>query len=331
MTALISLLTAALVAASFGPLTDRGHRQRREVAITFDDLPGVALLPSQRCNAKAIQQLNARLLRTITANRIPAIGFVVESNLCAGQRPGLPHLLDMWLAAGLELGNHSFSHFDLNSTPLSLYEADALRGAGVVKERLRQRGRALKYFRHPFLHAGKDLKTKMEFERFLSNQGYSIAPVTIDNQEWIFAEVYAVAKERRDTATTRRVAIEYVVYMEKIFEFFEKRSVEVTGREIRQVLLLHANALNADHLDDIVRMMRRRGYAFISLDSALTDPAYRLPDKYAGPVGLSWLHRWALTKGMPMREEPREPEFIANAFRGSFRSDRGQRYPPNRR
>jgi hypothetical protein len=141
--------------------------------------------------------------------------------------------------------------------------------------------------------------------------GYRLAPVTIDNQEWVFAEVYAMAKERGDKATAERVAAAYVTYMEQVFDFFERRSVEIVGYEIKQVLLLHANPLNADHFDELVRMMKRRGYAFITVDRALEDPAYHMPDTYAGPRGLSWLHRWASTKGMKMREEPREPEFIA--------------------
>lgn len=58
--------------------------------------------------------------------------------------------------------------------------------------------------------------------------------------------------------------------------------------------------------------------ALIVVDSALSDPAYSLADSYAGPIGLSWIHRWALTEGLPMRGEPREPEFVANAFRRYF-------------
>ena len=103
--------------------------------------------------------------------------------------------------------------------------------------------------------------------------------------------------------------------MDTVFDFFERRSVEVVGYEIKQVLLLHANPLNADYFDELVAMMKRRGYAFITMDQALKDPAYQLPDTYAGPKGLSWLHRWASTKGMKMTEEPREPEFIAELFR----------------
>ena len=308
-------LGANLPGPSYGQSQSNSQTLRREVAVTFDDLPGVAMLRSQRCDPKAFAEMNRKLLQGVGAHRIPAVGLVVEGNLCEGKRDALPELLRLWLGAGHELGHHSFSHFDLNTTPLTLYKEDVIRGETVTGGLLKQRGKRLKYFRHPFLHAGKDLETKRAFEEFLSERGYTVAPVTIDNQEWVFAEVYAMARERGDRATAERVAAAYITYMEEVFDFFEKLSVEVVGREIRQVLLLHANPLNADYFDELVRMMKRRGYAFISLDRALEDPAYRLTDTYAGPKGLSWLHRWALSKGMKTREEPREPEFIAKLFR----------------
>ena len=290
---------------------------RREVAVTFDDLPGVAMLQGQRCNRKAYEEINAKLLRTITSHKIPALGLVVGGRLCGRETDVLP-ILEMWLNAGLELGNHSFSHFDLNTTPLDRYQADVIRGETLVKRLLQQRGKRLKYFRHPFLHAGKDAKTKTAFEKFLANRGYTVAPVTIDNQEWVFAEVYARAKSMGDVATARRVGDAYIRYMDDIFDFFEKRSVEVVGYEIRQTLLLHVSPLNADYFDRLTGMMKRRGYTFVSMDHALSDRAYRSLDTYTGPRGLSWLHRWALSKGMKMREEPPEPEFIAELYRSYF-------------
>lgn len=288
---------------------------KREVAVTFDDLPGVAMQRSGQCNAKAFADLNRRLLQSIARNRMPALGLVVEGRLCPRLRDSLPGILEMWLDAGHELGNHSFSHFDINTTSLATYQNDVIRGQRVTDRVLRQRGKRLKYFRHPFLHAGKDRNTRESLGKFLSERGYTIAPVTIDNQEWIFAEVYAMAKERRDTTTARRVGDAYIRYMEEIFAFFEKYSVRVTGYEIKQVLLLHVNPLNADYLDPLTRMMRRRGYVFISMDQALQDPAYQLRDGYIGPTGLSWLHRWALGKGLTIIPEPSEPAFVAELFR----------------
>jgi hypothetical protein len=171
----------------------------------------------------------------------------------------------------------------------------------------------LRYFRHPQLQTGPDLEYKRGLEKFLAERGYTIAPVTIDNNDFIFAAVYARAKERGDSETMKRVGEAYIPYMEKMFEFFEKLSVDFLGYEVKQVLLLHSNALNADYFDELIKMMKRRGYTCISLEQALEDKAYRLPD-VPTPRGLSWLHRWMMAKNLPIREEPGEPEFVRNLF-----------------
>ena len=283
---------------------------QRQVALTFDDIPGVAMPRASRCNVKAIGDMNRKLVEGLKSNRVPAFGLVTPSGICEGQARALGEILDIWLDAGFDLGNHSFSHFDINNVPLARYEADVARGAAAIEPILEKRQKKLKYFRHPFLHAGKNPQTKRAFEKFLRDNSYTVAPVTIDNQEWVFAEAYANAVSRGDTILQKRIVTSYLSYMDGIFTFFEKLSVEVTGREIKQVLLLHANSLNADHFDELAAMMRRRGYTFITLDQALSDPAYALPDNYAGPTGFSWLHRWTITKGMKLREEPREPAFV---------------------
>lgn len=287
---------------------------RREVAITFDDLPGVEM-PSDKCDLLDFQQRNKKLISVLAKNHIPAIGFVVENRLCEEKRSGLPALLSLWLDAGLKLGNHSFSHFDLNTTPLDVYESDIIRGERTTKELLRTRGMQLEYFRHPYLHTGKDLGTKKALENFLTEHHYRIAPVTIDNQEWMFADVYANAVARRDIAMQRRVGEAYLSYMGDVFEFFEKLSRNVVGYEVKQILLLHDNALNSDYLDRLIGMMRARSYSFITLDEALTDPAYDLPDTYVGTEGVSWLHRWTISKGLKMKQEPREPPWIDTLYK----------------
>jgi len=76
---------------------------------------------------------------------------------------------------------------------------------------------------------------------------------------------------------------------------------------IRRVLLLHANRLNADHLERVLAALRLTGAAFIPLRVAVADAAYALPDPYVGPRGLSWLQRWVLARGVTPDSEPREP------------------------
>jgi len=102
--------------------------------------------------------------------------------------------------------------------------------------------------------------------------------------------------------------------METVVDFFEQRTLEVVGHEIPQILLMHANRLNADLGGDLLTMLKRRGYRFITLDQALKDPAYQLPENYAGTNGISWIHRWSMTKGMPDKSEPAEPKWLQQEF-----------------
>lgn len=107
-----------------------------------------------------------------------------------------------------------------------------------------------------------------------------------------------------------RIGDDYVRYMEEVFGFYERVSRELLGREPAQILLLHANALNAAYLDELAGMLAGRGYRFVTLDEALADPAYALPDRYVGPRGPSWLERWAFTRGVNPGAMPRPPAWI---------------------
>jgi peptidoglycan/xylan/chitin deacetylase (PgdA/CDA1 family) len=281
--------------------------QPREVAITIDDLPRGGDSSRDR-DLVSIRSMTLKLLEPLRG--LPCIGFVNAGRATQLGDSGLQSVLKLWLDHGATLGNHTWSHPDLNRVPLAEYEADLLRGEPAVARAL---GRRPVYFRHPFLHAGKDPATRQALEKFLAEHGYRIAPVTLDNSDWMFAAVYAPAL-KRDSALAWRVRREYLAYMESIFAFFEDRSKEVVGREFPQILLIHASQLNADTMPELLAMMRRRGYRFVSLDDALKDDAYRLPDGYFGPGGFSWIHRWSKTKGMAPRGEPDEPGWIAEAF-----------------
>lgn len=290
----------------------------RSVAVTFDDLPIAGVLPR---DIDASRELTRKLLGAIAAHHVPTIGFVNEDKLSAAngvvdtQRVDL---LKRWLEAGLELGNHSYSHADLHATALDAFESDVLKGERVTRELMQERGLRLRYFRHPYLHTGRDLEKKAQFERFLAEHGYRVAPVTIDNDEYVFAGAYDRSLARGDASLAARIAVAYVPYMESKVEFFERNSRDLFGREIPEILLVHANMLNAERFGDLASMFERRGYRFITLDRALEDEAYRSPDTFVGTGGITWIHRWALTRGMPKTfyaGEPEAPAFVADAAR----------------
>lgn len=281
----------------------------RMVAVTFDDLPGIA----QGDRSVAMHtRITDGLLRQVAEQHVPAIGFVNEEKLLTDGRVDERRvaLLRRWVEAGLELGNHAYSHPDFHTTPVDAYIADVARGDSVTRLVMQAAGRRPRFFRHPFLHAGRSLEDRRRFEGFLADRGYRVAPVTIDNYDYLFAAAYDRAP---DDATRRRLADEYVRYMEAVTAYYEQQSVALFGREIRQVLLLHANNLNADHFGRLAEMYRRRGYAFISMEQALEDPAYASEDTYTGPAGITWIHRWALTQGKRgafFAGEPTVPEWV---------------------
>lgn len=282
----------------------------RTIAITIDDLPVV----STRTDLANRQEITKKLLGHIKKAKMPAIGFVNENKLYAdGKRvEAQVDLLRMWVDAGLELGNHTYSHRSLNQVPLAEYQSDLLKGEAITRELLQRKKKTLRYFRHPYLQSGRSMEVKGQFDAFLKQHGYTIAPITYDNADYIFSRAYDIAFDRKDMALMKKVGDAYVPYMEAKLEYWERQSQKLLGREMSQTLLIHANFINSDYLDDLAAMFKKRGYKFVTLDEALKDEAYRLPDTYVGPAGISWLHRWARDKGKEfiVEDEPTVPDFV---------------------
>ncbi len=288
---------------------------RRTMAVTFDDLPVVRF----QHDVAAQESVTADLLRTVVRHGIPATGFVNEHKLDA--EDGTPDarrvgLLRRWLDAGLELGNHTWSHVDLHDTSLAKYESEILRGETVLRPLLAERGMAPRFFRHPYLHTGRDLATRDSVTAFLAAHGYRVAPVTVDNADYVFAAAYDRLREAGDSATAARVRAEYLGYMQAVIIFYEGQARAIVGRDIPQILLVHASRLNADAFDALATWLSTRGYDFIPLERALADGAYASPDRYTGSGGITWLHRWAITRGVSpsvFRGEPVVPDWIERA------------------
>jgi peptidoglycan/xylan/chitin deacetylase (PgdA/CDA1 family) len=279
----------------------------REVAITIDDLPrgGDRGGPT----FVEIRGMTERLLAPLRERKIPVTGFVHpgRTELSASD---LRRILDLWLDAGADLGNHTWSHADLNRVPVAEYEQDILKAGAFLLPVVQAHGKKLEFFRYPMLHVGPTAEVKRAIAEFLASRHYRNAPVTFDDSDYMFAAAYVRPELHA------RVVREYVPYLESVVAFFERRSVEVVGREFPQIMLLHANELNSRMMPDILGMFRRRGYRFVALDEALRDAAYRLPEQYVGPGGFSWIHRWSITQGMPNKGEPDEPEWVRKAFSG---------------
>ena len=286
----------------------------RMMVITIDDLP---VNTTQR-DLTVKRQVTLELVAALSEHDVPALGFVNESKLEQDGKVADVELalLRIWLENGLELGNHGYSHLDLHRVELEAYLEDIKLGARQTPSLAREAGLPYRYFRHPFLHTGMSAEDRDAVLTTLNSLGLQVAPVTVDNGEWIYARAYDVALDRGDLRLALRVRQSYLTYMEDMVAYYEAQSQALLGYELPQVMLLHANRLNAAMLPQLLEQWRERGYRFGSMSEALEDPAYKLPDEYFGRGGITWLHRWALTQkksGSFFAGEPDVPDFIKQA------------------
>lgn len=280
---------------------------QKAVAITVDDLPAEA---ANSMSAKEILEMTTKLLGTLRDQKVPAVGFVNEQKLYKiGEVDDRISALNLWLDDGFELGNHTFAHTSLNRATLQAWEEDVIRGETVTRFLMSQHKMKLRYLRHPYLDAGQDLQTRREAEAFLSSRGYQIAPVTMDAWDWMYATVYADARKRGDAALQQQLVNSYLEYTTSVFNYYEKVSKDLFGYEPRQILLLHSTWLEADHISDLLDLLRKRGYRFVSLAEALSDGAYGSPDEYIGE-GTNWIDHWAITRGKPAQFGPAFPQWV---------------------
>jgi peptidoglycan/xylan/chitin deacetylase (PgdA/CDA1 family) len=283
---------------------------QKEIAITIDDLPATN---SNQLHAQEILEINQKLVAVLREQRAPVVGFVNEEKLYKwGEVDTRIQALSQWVEAGIELGNHTYSHVSLDQIELKDWEEEVVRGESVTKMLDTQHQMNLRYFRYPFLDAGRDLKTRRDAEAFLSGRGFTIAPVTIDASDWLFGEIYENARRRGDAELQRRLIASYLDYTSRIFDYYEKLSRDLVGYEPRQILLIHANWMEAEHLSELLDLLRKRGYRFVSLAKALDDPAYSIPDEYVGPKGQNYFSELALMRGKPelVKNAPTVPQWI---------------------
>ncbi len=282
----------------------------RQVAITIDDLPAGA---ANIMTASDITQMTTKLLSTLRDQKVPAVGFVNEKKLYKqGEVDERIKALRLWLEYGFELGNHTYSHASLNQVGLRAWEDDVIQGENVIRLLLAEHKMKLRYFRHPFLDTGRDLQTRRQAEAFLVERGYRIAPVTLDAWDWMYAPVYDDAKRRGDTKLQDELVKSYLEYSNSVFDYEEQLSMQILGYEPKQIILLHGNQLEADHIGELLEVFRKRGYRFITLEDALSDQAYGMPDTYVGEEGTGWLEHWAITQGKPPQGAPVFPQWVSD-------------------
>lgn len=312
-------LMAAIVTAHSGPAASE-----RIVALTFDDLPYAGRLQGSEDAGRATDGILSALKR----HGAPASGFVTSRNIFReGQVDHRMDLLRRWIREGHPLENHTWSHPDFQRTPLERYQDDAIKGDTIPRLLMAEAGLEPRYFRHPMNHTGKSVEEKAAFEDFMKERGYAIIPFTVEHADYLYNALYEEALRRGDEEEARRLGDAYMAHLAQALDFAEGLSRETFGREIPQIFLAHANTINGRYMEAMLHLFEERGYRFVTVDDALSDPALRTRDDYVGPSGISWIHRWRRTLGKEdrLRDEPDPPKWALQAWRELQATNRARR------
>lgn len=273
-------IAAAALAIALGPVLP-ARAPAGQVALSFDD----GLDPREQPQAAA---WNRALLDALAEADVRAILFP------AGRRVDSPEglrLVEDWGRAGHAVGNHTYAHRNFNAASMTIdaFAEDIARAEAMLRDLPGWTPR----LRFPYLKEGDTADKRDGLRAWLRERGYQPGAVSIDASDWYYNSRFLEWRREHpgdDPAAWRDA------YLDHLWDracYYDALSMNVLGRSLPHVLLLHANAINAAFLPDVIAMFRARDWQLVSPAEAWADPAYTL-EPQALPAGES--HLWALAK-----------------------------------
>jgi peptidoglycan-N-acetylglucosamine deacetylase len=251
-------------------ISSAAAQQRAQVAITVDDLPVHGDLPSNTTRA----EIAKKMIEAFKAKGVPGVyGFVNAKNIGTNGDVEKDSVLKLWVDLGFPLGNHTFSHIDLNTSSVQAFEDEIVENESVLQGLMGARD--WHWFRYPFLHEGEILEKRHAVRKYLADHGYKIAQVTLDFGDYAWNNPYTRCGARQDTQAIEWLKSSYLNTAKEDIALDRKLSVMLFGRDIKYVLLLHIGALDSIMLPDLLDLFKKQGFEFISLEEAQKDPAYQ--------------------------------------------------------
>jgi peptidoglycan/xylan/chitin deacetylase (PgdA/CDA1 family) len=267
------------------------------IALTFDDLPAHGPLPPGETRADIATKILAALR---DAHVPPTYGFVNGATL-ESETQDLP-VLEAWRASGNPLGNHTWSHMNLDQNSLEDFEANVTRNEPLLRKMMDNED--WHWFRFPYLAEGYTPAKHDGIRAFLAEHGYKIADVTMSFADYLWNDPYARCVAKADTVSIAQLQSTYLAAAAANFSFYRRLSQSLYKRDIPYVLLMHIGAFDAEMLPKLLEFYRYRGVQFITLPEAERDPFYRVDADPKLPPAPEDLEAVMLKRKMSVPPEP---------------------------
>ncbi|MGI4828855.1 MAG: polysaccharide deacetylase family protein [Janthinobacterium lividum] len=281
------------------PETPLSKTHMPQVAFTFDDLPAHGPLPPGMARPAVV----ASILNTLHREKMPPVygfinGFRVE------EFPYQIHILEAWHAAGEPLGNHTWSHPELDQLSAPQYEANIAQNEALL-QRVDPQG-DWHWFRYPFLEEGNTVSKRDAVRTWLSAHGYRTAEVSMDFQDYLWNEPFARCSAKHDAAAIQQLHDTYLATAKTYIGVYRELAHRLYGHDVPYVLLMHVGAFDAHMLPELIGLFREQGFAFTTLETAMADPVYRADPEVPTPGGSTFNEMVATVRhvDVPDAQEP---------------------------
>lgn len=258
--------------------------QAIRIAITVDDLPVHGLLPESMTRV----QITKRMLEVFKKHQIQEVFGFINASQAEFKNEHLK-VFKMWREAGYPLGNHTYTHMDLNKVK----NADYIKDIDLNEAALKKENQNLdwKFFRYPYLHEGNSLEKRDAIRKHLKNKGYKIAQVTIDFEDWSWNEPYVRCLRQKDKSSIQWLKKSYLTNANEILLRADKSTKALFKRPVKHILLLHVGAFDAEVLDELLVNYKKLGAEFITLSEAMSDEIYNLDPAMAAAQGAEFQYQ----------------------------------------
>jgi len=261
----------------------------QKVAITFDDLPLNGDLPPGVTRV----QIARDTIALMKARHLPAAyGFInakkLEGNADAAEA------LKVWAAAE-PVGNHTYSHINLNDNSPEAFEREIDQNEPALLL-LAGKDSDWHWLRYPFLHEGDTLEKRRAVRAYLQARGYRVAQVTLDWEDYLWNSAYARCAAKNDAESIAWLKSSYLSIEDSYLDLGKDLAKLVYGHDINHVLLLHLGAFSSTILPDAFELMQKKGFTFVKLEEAESDPVYEGDPDVGSKYGGTLLELWVEAK-----------------------------------
>jgi hypothetical protein len=247
-----------------------------EAAFTLDDLPHWphAAYPK----GYTAESVADALIDGLAANGVPGV-YAFCNSAALVEQPGLAAVLDRWVDAGHQVGNHTHGHPNLNEVSAEHYiEHIDLADRYLAPWMAKASGR---YFRYTLNMWGDTEEKRHRVKAHLTASGYRIAEVTSFFYEWRFNAAYEKCLAQDDGEGIAFLKKSFIDYSIAQLRYDMESATAYFGRDIKGILLGHNVPFFAEVAGDLLAALRQAGLTFIPFEDAATDPVY---ERAAGGV-----------------------------------------------